>query len=289
MDAIPPAPNAGSANATPRWVERDGLRLRALEWGTTGPGVLLLHALTGRASSWSRVARALARDCHVVALDQRGHGESSRAPGLYGSLEFARDAAKAIDALSIGPAVVVVGHSMGAINAVALAAARPDLVRGLILEDQSVATSSRAEGRELAEWMATWPLPFPDEAAVRAYFDAAGFGPSLAPYEFASMKRTARGIEPAFDLADMAEIASEWDTRNYWDELERVNCPVLVLRGANGMYPREEHEDMARRAKQGDLVEIEGAQHFVHADQPDAYVRACGSFIARLPTASLAR
>ena len=60
----------------------NGLRFHFLDWGTAGRDpILLLHGGAQTAHSWDEVAPDLARDHHVLALDQRGHGDSDWAPG----------------------------------------------------------------------------------------------------------------------------------------------------------------------------------------------------------------
>ena len=80
---------------------------------------------------------------HVFALSQRGHGESDR-PGRYRTRDFAADAAAFIEALDLGPALVV-GHSMGSANAMRLAIDRPDLVRGLVAAGAFAGFRDKAE------------------------------------------------------------------------------------------------------------------------------------------------
>src|SRR6266480_3897700 len=71
----------------------NGLRFHFLDWGTRGePPVLLLHGGAQTAHSWDEVAPDLARDHHVLALDQRGHGDTDWAPeGRYRRDDFVAD------------------------------------------------------------------------------------------------------------------------------------------------------------------------------------------------------
>src|SRR5262249_22092302 len=107
-----------------------------LEWG--GPasaGVLLLHGGAAHAHWFDAVASSLAEGRHVVALDQRGHGESdwARTPA-YATQDFATDVIAVLDGLSWSTAVLV-GHSMGGHNAIGTAAWYPGRVRGLVIVD----------------------------------------------------------------------------------------------------------------------------------------------------------
>ncbi|MGL5850212.1 MAG: alpha/beta fold hydrolase, partial [Phycicoccus sp.] len=102
----------------------------------TAPDVVLLPGTGNTADSWETVARALAPHCTTWAIDLRGHGASGR-PGAYSIGLMAADVTGVLDALDVAP-VDLVGHSLGGLVALRVAAGRPDLVRRLVLEDVGV-------------------------------------------------------------------------------------------------------------------------------------------------------
>src|SRR3954447_2943784 len=99
----------------------NGVRLRATRWPGQGVPVLLLHGLASTRRFWDLVVPALvAAGLPVVALDQRGHGESpAQDHDDFSQAAVASDAATALDALGLSRAVVV-GHSWGASIAMTL-------------------------------------------------------------------------------------------------------------------------------------------------------------------------
>jgi pimeloyl-ACP methyl ester carboxylesterase len=97
-----------------------GVRLRATRWPGEGVPVLLLHGLASSRRFWDLVVPGLA-GLRVVAIDQRGHGDSERPDGPYDGATVVADALTALDALGLSR-VVVVGHSWGATTALRLAA-----------------------------------------------------------------------------------------------------------------------------------------------------------------------
>lgn len=134
------------------------------------PGVLLLHGLMGRASHWASTARWLSERHRAVALDQRGHGQSDKAPQAeYTREAYVEDAEAALEQLGLAPAVLI-GHAMGALTAWQLAAKRPDLVHGLIICDMRASALGAASQREWEDWFKAWPVPFATLADVRKWF-----------------------------------------------------------------------------------------------------------------------
>jgi len=125
-----------------------GVRLRGTRWPGTGVPVLLLHGLASTRRFWDLVAPELA-GLPLLALDQRGHGDSDRPEGPYDGVTVARDALTALDALGLSRAVVV-GHSWGASTALRLAAQWPERVLAVVAVDGGLG-SPLASGLDRAE------------------------------------------------------------------------------------------------------------------------------------------
>ena len=96
--------------------------------------VLLLHGLSSARGTWRGVARRLAGRYRVLALDQRGHGESEHAPGSYVLARYGADTIAFCERV-VGEPVALVGHSLGGVIAAFVTRRRPDLVLGAFLED----------------------------------------------------------------------------------------------------------------------------------------------------------
>ena len=103
-------------------------------WGGEGRPVVLLHGLASTCRIWDFVAPILARDFAVIAVDQRGHGDSGKPEQGYDFACVAGDAAALLEGRGI-QSPVLVGHSWGADVALELAAARPDLLQGIVFVD----------------------------------------------------------------------------------------------------------------------------------------------------------
>src|ERR1022692_3607819 len=115
-------------------VPGDGVQLAFGYWPGRGAPVVALHGLTASHLNFIGIAESLAGRCSLFALDLRGRGDSDKPEAPYGFAQHARDVAAAMRAIGLGPSIVV-GHSMGAFVATALAAQEPGLVSGLVLID----------------------------------------------------------------------------------------------------------------------------------------------------------
>lgn len=139
--------------------------LHTYRFGPSGPArVLAIHGLTGHGRRWETLFDGHLPDVAVVAPDLLGHGRSSwDAPWTIDA--NVAGLAALVEAEAAGP-VVAVGHSFGGAIALSLAAARPDLISGLVLLDPAVALDGRRM-REIADSMYDSP-DYTDREEARA-------------------------------------------------------------------------------------------------------------------------
>ena len=116
------------------WTRYGGLRMHVRNWGGKGRPVVLLHGLASTCRIWDFVAPILARDYAVIAVDQRGHGDSGKPEQGYDFATVSGDVAALLSGRGIERPVLV-GHSWGADVALELAVARPELVQGIVFVD----------------------------------------------------------------------------------------------------------------------------------------------------------
>src|SRR6185369_16836539 len=115
-------------------VQANGLRLHYTRTGGDKPPLVLAHGFSDAGLCWTPVARALEGDYDVIMVDARGHGQSQAAAQDYSDVDLGDDLAGVIMALGLRrPAVL--GHSMGAATALALAGAHPEVPGVILLED----------------------------------------------------------------------------------------------------------------------------------------------------------
>ena len=107
-----------------------GLNVHLLEWGSGDHTVVLVHGFLDLAWGWAEVAATLAERYHIIAIDQRGHGDSDwiGAGGYYHFFDYVADLEALCDALAL-PVIDLVGHSMGGMICGYFAGTRPARVR----------------------------------------------------------------------------------------------------------------------------------------------------------------
>jgi pimeloyl-ACP methyl ester carboxylesterase len=172
-------------------LERDGVRLAYLDFGGTGPPVLLLHGLAGHAREWADTAGWLTERARVFGLDARGHGRSERNPADVSRRAHVEDVAFMVDRLQLGP-VLLVGQSLGGQTAFLFAAEHPELVRGVVVAEASPERDDEAAVEQVKHDLAGWPVPFASREAAVTFFS----GPSLRAESWADgleLRRTDGG------------------------------------------------------------------------------------------------
>ncbi len=247
------------------FLQTNGLRLHYLEWAGPDAGVpvILIHGLSGRAVSWSEVGRALAaRGFHVIAPDMRGHGESDKVEE-YRIEGYVGDVVDLIEDLELRPAHLV-GHSLGGAVAWEVAAARPDLVRRLVIEDQHPNADPDAWKAD-QEAFASWPRQFASREEGIEFLRAGGR--TVVWWEPNLMRRPDGGWGWTLDFTALVETKRHLYARPRWGSLRRVQATTLVIRGGRSAHLRPEvAERMAQTIPHAQLLTFPEADHWVHRD-----------------------
>jgi pimeloyl-ACP methyl ester carboxylesterase len=273
----------------------DGVLLSGWTAGSSAqPPLLLLHGVSRRRATFAPLLPWLVPRFCVRAYDQRGHGESERGPGYF-VRDYAADAVRVVGTLS---KPVLYGHSLGALVALLVAAACPDSVGAIVLEDPPGPSFLAAVDRspyaavftlyrehagsalsvgELARQLSAAPLP------GAPGIPATTFGATRDPANVRFTASCLKGLDPATMLP---LLANAWLDGIDWEAtLRRVACPVLVLRAdpaRGGMLPDGDFRILGDTLADATLIELPGIGHNAVGQQPDLVPRLVIPFLESL-------
>jgi len=274
------------AQAVPqdRFLTINGMRLHYLDWGGGGGAVLLLHGFTAHAHAWDDLAQALSPSYHVLALDQRGHGDSDWArDGAYATEDHLADIAGFVEAMGLSR-LAIIGHSMGGRNAIAYAACYPEKVERLVLVDSRPA--SDAGGADMVRRLLSLIPPqvvSVDEVVPGLLQLFPGLSPEMAYHlvRYGFRELATGRLVPKYDMAIGAQAhRAGYAAADLWPFIRQIRCPTLIIRGAES--PVLTHEAALRMAgaiARSQLIEIEGAGHLVPQESPRAFETAVRRFL----------
>lgn len=263
----------------------NGVRIAYTDTGGTASPLVLVHGSWGSHHNWDPVVPGLAEHFRVVTYDRRGHSDSERPAGQGHFSEDVADLAALIEQLGIAPAWVV-GNSAGAVITLQLAAARADLLRGIVVHEPplfGVLAEGGLEARALAD-LESGPL---EQVARRiAAGDHAGAAELF-------VEQVALGPGGWAQLPDEMRATFIHNAPTYLDEENDPECtsidearlaeydgPVLLSAGDQSPPIFEPVERrLADLLPQAERVTYAGAGHIPHVTHPEAYVAELVAFV----------
>jgi esterase len=281
--------NAMPALGQDKFLAVNGLQLHYVEWGTPGnPTMLLLHGFQSNAHTWDTFSQAMADSYHIFALDQRGHGDSSWAPGGdYAPNAFMSDIVDFINALQLAPTCLI-GHSMGGRHAAMVAADYPQLANKVVIVDTpaELPPAIRAMFAQQPD-----DAPPPQRETFATFEEVIANGQKQYPltpeHELrrANYFNLSRGDDGLWRWRwDIALL--EWRRLNrsrqtdLYEYLRRIQCPSLLIRGAQSpLLTPEVAQKMLQALPVGRMVEIPQAAHTVNADNATEFNAVTAAFL----------
>jgi 2-succinyl-6-hydroxy-2,4-cyclohexadiene-1-carboxylate synthase len=251
-----------------------------------GTPLVLLHGFTGSAASWSPVIQDLARFRRVVAIDIIGHGASSapRNPSHYVFEQALHDLAEVTAQLGIARAAWL-GYSMGGRLALGMAVDHPERVSSLILESATAGIQHEKERLQRAEadqelarrieevgiemFVHEWErLPIWDSQRTL----------SVGVLQF---QREIRLRNRAVGLANSLRGMGQGAQPSYWDRLDEIDVPVLLMAGALDRKFVGIAGQMGVRIAGAELSVVPDAGHIVHLERPGEFLEVVREFLAK--------
>ncbi|MFQ5535961.1 MAG: 2-succinyl-6-hydroxy-2,4-cyclohexadiene-1-carboxylate synthase [Gemmatimonadota bacterium] len=255
---------------------------------TSAGSPVLLHGFTGSAAAWPReITEGLASAGHgPVLLDLPGHGPGrSGAGGDDREDDFSLEAVHRRIRRAMGeePAPLI-GYSMGGRLALSFAAEHPGRVSRLVLEaaspglaDEEERAARRRRDKALALRIEEGGMAaFVDEWERLPLFESQ----NALPEEVRRAQRELRLRHDSAPLAEALRCLGTGALPSYWEELVRMELPVLLIAGELDTKFVKIARKMARRLPDARLVITPGAGHRVHLERPGAWLSAVVAFLA---------
>jgi pimeloyl-ACP methyl ester carboxylesterase len=261
-------------------VKINDLILHYLDWGNSNATpIVLLHGLYSHAHYWDFFARSLTSEYRVLALDQRGHGDSGWTKS-YGPKEYVLDLEAFVKNLGLDK-FILIGHSMGGINTIIYAAQHPDLISALVIVDIGPEINNLGIERMEKE-RSSEPEFFGSEEEAISYMK------KIEPRhsdEFVrhqvryALRRDDNGnltfkYDPALRSTELR--SPDW----LWEYVGQVVCPTLLVHGTESdMLAAEVAKKMGESLAFGSIVDVEHAGHSVLGDNPQSFEAAVSEFL----------
>ena len=255
----------------------NGITLAFVELGDPkGPPLLLLHGYTDSSRTWSLVAPYLGK-YRLLIPDQRGHGASDAPECCYSTSQFAYDARLFLDAMGVERAAVV-GHSLGSMVAIAMAAEYPGRVTSIgLVGSTALVPLKRGDWLFEESHALKWPLD-PNSPFMRDWHPANQPTPvdpvfaEAVRAEFMTIPRHVwRGVMRELAYVPVARHAAD------------ITAPVLILSGGKDpLFPAEHHAALLKTFPSARAHVFPELGHNPNWEQPGEIARHIAAFFETL-------
>src|ERR1700722_18952967 len=268
---------------TSRTVGINGLTFHYTDWGGSGAPLVMLHGLSGHARTWDHTAAALSDRYHVLALDQRGHGDTDWAP-RYGLSPMSADLLGFLDALGLAE-VTLMGLSMGGLVSFVFTAAHPERVARAVIMDigpeiapagsANVASSLAAkdvfssEDEAFGQARAANPRPADATLRHRLRHNLRPLPDGTLTFKYDSALR--RNPRALFDLTP----------DQLWAAWRAMACPGLLVRGDDSdVLAADTAQRMLAENANVSFASVPDCGHSITLDRPEGLLEAVSPWLA---------
>ena len=269
--------------ASSRFIERAGVRLHHLDWGNEGRHpVVLVHGSRLHAHVWNDFSRRFSDRYHILALDQRGHGDSGwGAESAYELEDFYQDLRAVITARGLSR-YTLIGHSLGGRVSMLYAHRHPEELERLVLVDitpgraASASAAAQSPGRERRS---QHDFDSPESAA-----EYLGKLMPHAPRHLVEesvrhgLRQTANGRYTwKYDPAMLRRRSAAVDL---WSAVSAIPTPTLLQYGSHSeVVSPELAQRMGETMPRCTVERVEGAGHGLFTDNPEAFAASVERFL----------
>ncbi|WP_461615501.1 alpha/beta fold hydrolase [Clostridium sp. Marseille-QA1073] len=271
--------------------------LNYVEKGTSDISILLLHGGSSRWQTFRDIIDDLSVGFHVYALDLRGHGKSGRTEKMYKIQDYVPDVKEFIEKCIEKPAIII-GHSLGGMIAILLAAYYPSMVKALIIGDSPISLDvlrSHSESQkemtmlwrewsknlsigEIVKKLKAMQVPMPGGERTISAAEAYGENHPWFKFMAENLKQN--------DTNMLTAIIDDFDNTYEDYDVERlfplIKCPTLIIKGDSnqGSLIRDNDINLIKTLNSNvKHIEIEGVGHALYMQDKQSFIDAILSFI----------
>ncbi len=272
----------------------DGVEIQVAIWEGQGKPVLCIHGLTANCRNWDTIAEALAPNHHVIAMDLRGRGCSEQPASGYSIDRHCGDVAALLGGLGLRSCALM-GHSLGALIALAYAAKHPEQVERVVLIDGGGVLSEDQRNKvveAIKPSLSRLGKVFPSLGSYREYLQKSPLFEQWSAamdvffrHEIEEVEGGLRSRVLASAMEEELLNLGEFDIAGLYGQ---VRCPVLIVRAGKGMLsdddillPEDVLERMLRELPNARSLDVEEANHYtVMFQNNEVRDRAIRTFLA---------
>ncbi len=275
-----------TAQSTDCYVEANGLKFHYLNWGNPeNPPLVLLHGVGQTCHTWDLFAAAMSPHFHVMAFDQRGHGDTDWAPDKdYSRKTMVKDAEGFTTALGLDR-FFLTGMSMGGANSLSFTANNPERVEALVVVDVGPRVENKGV-QHIRNFMKDFrEFDSLDEAAevIHTYNPRRPLEVIRKYTVMYNLKQLPSGkwtwkydtyFSAGHSRIDVKQMQAELST-----EVKKITCPTLVVKGGESDVLSLDGARFLQEAIPGsEFALVEGAGHSVMGDNPPGFEAAVREF-----------
>jgi len=271
-------------------VDVRGIRLHYTRTGGDKPPMVLAHGFSDDGLCWTPFAKEFAGEYDLIMIDARGHGRSSAPEKGYGPVDQANDIVGVIEHFGLTKPYIL-GHSMGALTALALTGTYPDLPRAIMLEapppwwvsppPDAVPADAPSNARApRADWITALKQMTRDEIIAAKHGESPSWSDAeLGPWADSKLM---------FDMKAAQFIQPGISAGIHWPNLvSKITCPALLITGDTALGAIASTDDanaLQRLIPQLEIAHLPGAGHNIRREQFGPYLEAVRGFLAETRT-----
>jgi len=252
-----------------------GYRIHHVRWGDQGPRVLLVHSMGMDGHSMDALAESLEEEYRVLSLTILDHGDSDPPRGGISLPDHAEVMRGCYRQLGFSPSVLI-GHSVGGMMGMVLAAEYPEDFKGLVLVDIAPFELTDRSPRPQA------PDSFRDEEEALAWLRERY--PGFTPYYYENRLRHAFVKEGgALRLKPRGDRVRGGLNTDLWPYVERIEAPTLLLIGEESdLVTPETRERMENTVQDIEAIVVDETGHMIPQDRPEEFEKLVRGFLERV-------